>query len=212
MSSRPSLRPTLSAVVRLSPVSMTLRIPVTAQRGQRADSALLDRIGEREEPGRRAVERNQMTLWASLSHSACGRARRLDAERCEKNQIADSDPPSLGDPNKGFPGLGGRRAEPIIPRTPRTATACRAARGCCVPSSRLHWRFERHAADRAATGPSALHLRMHRPGPDNFRAGNGCFGAILPSLASFPHCAERVGCEVGFDFGVADTAEQPGRE
>jgi acetyl esterase/lipase len=32
---------------------------------------------------------------------------------------------------------------------------------------------------------------------------------MVLSLPSFPLCAKRVGCGVGFDFGVADTAEQP---
>ena len=47
--------------------------------------------------------------------------------------------------------------------TTRTAASCRRARGC-LSSSVTVTRLERHAADRAAPGPSLHDLRMHRAG------------------------------------------------
>ena len=46
---------TASAVVRLSPVSMTMRTPAVAQRRERLGRRGLDRVGDRDQPGHRAV-------------------------------------------------------------------------------------------------------------------------------------------------------------
>ena len=68
----PSLRATASAVVRLSPVSMTMRsLPV--QQLDRFRRGLLDRIGDADQPGERAVdddEHHRLALGAAAS-SAC---------------------------------------------------------------------------------------------------------------------------------------------
>jgi hypothetical protein len=52
----PSFRATASAVVRLSPVSMTTRMPSFRKRGQRLGRRCLDRIGDGEDRRRPAVD------------------------------------------------------------------------------------------------------------------------------------------------------------
>jgi len=79
--------------------------PIPAQRRQRADRALLNRIGDGQ--GARpamAVDRDEHDALAVLPQflRARGQARRLDAEGCEKRQIADGDPSSLDDPDDAF--------------------------------------------------------------------------------------------------------------
>ena len=94
--------------------------PIPAQRPQRAARALLDRIGDRDEPGRDAVDRNQYDALAVFPKvfRAWGQARRLDAEGCEQSQIADGDLPSVDDPDDAFPHLG-----PEVPHCAERQTA-----------------------------------------------------------------------------------------
>ena len=78
------------------------------QRLERADRALLDRIGDGDEPGRLAVDRNQHHALAFLAQRVgAGREiARIDAERGEKRRVADRHAPAVDQAGHPLAGLG----------------------------------------------------------------------------------------------------------
>ena len=85
------LAPDRPAVVRLSPVSMTTRMPSARSALQRGDRALLDRIGDGDRPAALSSTAISMTPWPSCRSASAlaGKILGIDAESCEQREIAD---------------------------------------------------------------------------------------------------------------------------
>ena len=107
----PSRRATACAVVRLSPVSMTMRMPSALQRVERVRRRRLHRIGDGDDAGELAVDarRRSRSRRRARSRSASRRKRRgVDAELRQEVGIAERDAPAL---DRAERALAGRRVE-----------------------------------------------------------------------------------------------------
>ena len=90
---------------------------------ERGYGALLDRVGDGDQAGRLAVDRNQHdTLTLVAERIGTGREIiGVDAERSEKRRIADDHPPAVDQTAHAFAGVGsevrcGRYLEPALLR------------------------------------------------------------------------------------------------
>ena len=158
----PSCRATASAVVRLSPVSMTMRMPSALQRLRAPRGVVgLDRIGDGDDAGQPAVDRDEHRRSRRRARSSSASASSAPASTPSSSssaRVAERDaraarpcrvtPLPVGESK--LVGLGQRRA-----RARAAAATIAAASGCSLPRSTL-------AASRsssASSKPSARHDR-----------------------------------------------------
>ena len=156
----PSRRATASAVVRLSPVSMTMRMPRARSRSQRIGRGRLDRVGDGDDARRAAIDRDDRA--PSRRPAAASRpwlpARRA---RCPRSCIRPRLPSATAWPStvpvtplpvtdwKSAGSASGR------PRS-RAAATIAAASGCSLDRSRLAASGSSSASDQPAAGTTAI--------------------------------------------------------
>ena len=98
-------------------IAMLSGAALLAQRPQCIERAFLNRVGDRDEPGRTAVDRNQhhdLTFFAKF-FCALDQAVHPDAERTKKGQVANRDPPAVDRTDHPLSGFGaeiGNAGEP----------------------------------------------------------------------------------------------------
>ena len=107
----PSCRATALAVVQLSPVSMTTRMPSALQRCERLGRGVLDRVGDGEDAGHAPVhadEDRRGALLAQLVGLASAEPLVSTAVFAQEGRIAERDLASVDLADRAFPG---RRVE-----------------------------------------------------------------------------------------------------
>ena len=149
----PSLRATASAVVRLSPVSMTMRTPSARSALERRRRRRLDRVGDRDQARRagRRRARNIAVAPSRRSSSACASERRRWRRRARAimRGVAERHLPAVHRAAHALAGDRGEAGRPLAARAPRSSAArddrrgqrvlARRARGW--PPSAQHRRF-----------------------------------------------------------------------
>ena len=94
----PTCRATASAVRRLSPVSMTIANAFAVQLGDRLRRALLDRIGDDDQPGELAVDRDEhhaLALGAMLVRCPPRSAAGSMPRSAQQRGVAERDLPAV---------------------------------------------------------------------------------------------------------------------
>ena len=208
-------RATASAVVRPSPVAMTMRSPAALQARDRLRRRLLDRVGHRDEAGERAVHgqehrrsrRRGADAPRSLADDSRRRPRPRASARCCRAPARALD--LAADADAGCPI---RNPRPASARPRRRASATIAARAdarCPGPG----WRraaaprlgeCRRRAIDVAKRGPPF----GQRAGlVDDQRVDVRSFSIASASRNSMPACAARPVATM-IDIGVASPSAQ----
>ena len=141
ISSMPSVFATARAVVRLSPVSITMRRPSPRNACSAALRRRLDRIGDRDHAGGAAVDRHIDRGGAILPRGFGGAVeiRGRDVQFAHQHRIAERDLPAVDGPGRA---LAGRRREVADRAERKFALAWRRCRiacasGCSLPRSTL---------------------------------------------------------------------------
>ena len=186
----PSLRATACAVVRLSPVSMTMRMPSARKRGERLRGGRLDRIGDGDDAGepcrrrrrrsrlrRRARRRSACAASGAVSIPSSARKLALPSAIALVRRPGRRRPCRWGNRNRA--GAGERDAARVRP--PATMAA---ASGCSLARSTL-------AASRSnssSSKPSAATIAVTAGLPFGQRAG-----LVDHQRIDLLHALERLG-------------------
>ena len=217
MSVMPSLLATACAVVRLSPVSMTMRMPVGPQARKRRRRRRLDRIGNGDDAGRLAVDRRRTSLSrrraaaSSACALKCGESGCRD--RCSSFALptATLRPPTV--PVTPLPVIEAKSVTPrevkprcfaATQRSRRRADARSSVRGwrqATAPSLRRNPRRARTATTRGLPSVSVPVLSTTSVSIFSKRSSASAFLISTPAVAPLP-------TPTMIDIGVASPSAQ----
>ncbi len=157
----PSRRATACAVVRLSPVSMTTRMPSARSAVERARRRRLDRVGDGDDAGRLAVDADE-DRGRAVARAARRLRRRARAVStpcsARKLRIAERDALALDGAERALAGGRvevARRRRVRCPRCSAAATMA-AASGCSLARSTLAASRSSVASSKPAAGTTAV--------------------------------------------------------